>query len=252
MIGVLPKVEAFHLLFLRGLVRSVPLETLVLKGGSNLRFFFGSVRFSEDMDLDVAGIAVHTLADHVMAVLRSEALRSAMRLHDVREVVSPDLARAKQTETVQRFKVHLLTTAGEDLITKIEFSRRGLDEGHRPEPVDTEVLARYRMPPLILPHYGATTAAAQKIGALVGRPLPQARDVFDLWVLGPYVDDWPRVAPSDAETLTMARDRLFSIDFDEYRDAVVAYMRAQDQAVHESRELWDEIRLQVLARLGGD
>ena len=108
------------------------------------------------------------------------------------------------------------------------------------------------MPPLIVPHYTAATAAAQKIGALVGRPRPQARDLFDLWVLGPYVDDWKNVAPSDAETLTMTRDRVFSISFDEFRDAVVAYMAAQDQAVHESRQLWDEIRLQVLARIEGD
>jgi hypothetical protein len=57
-----------------------------------------------------------------------------------------------QPHTVQRFRVHLLTTAGEDLFTKIEFSRRGFDDGHRAEPVDTEVLARYRMPPLIMPH----------------------------------------------------------------------------------------------------
>jgi hypothetical protein len=245
-------VEAFHLLFLRELVRSVPLQTLVLKGGSNLRFFFGSLRFSEDMDLDASEIAVHTLADHVMAVLGSQALESALRLHDVREVVPPDLARAEQTETVQRFKVHLLTTAGEDLFTKVEFSRRGFDDGRRTEPVDTEVLARYRMPPLVLPHYGAGTAAAQKLRALVGRPRPQARDVFDLWVLGPHLDNRQPIVGSDPQTLPQARERVFAIDFHEYRDAVVAYLAAEDQPAYESRELWDEIRLQVAARLEGD
>ena len=252
MTSALQKVEAFHLLFLRELVRSVPLRTLVLKGGSNLRFFFGSVRFSEDMDLDASGIAVHTLADHVMAVLGSHALESALRPHDVREVVPPDLARSKQTETVQRFKVHLLTTAGEDLFTKVEFSRRGFDDGRQAGPVDTEVLARYRMPPLILPHYDAGTAAAQKLGALVGRPRPQARDVFDLWVLGPQVDNWQPIVRSDSQTLAQARERVLAIDFHEYRDAVVAYLAAEDQSAYESRELWDEIRLQVLARLEGD
>ena len=49
--------EAFHLLFLRALVRSMPLESFVLKGGSNLRFFFGSIRYSEDMYLDAGDIA---------------------------------------------------------------------------------------------------------------------------------------------------------------------------------------------------
>jgi len=251
MASALQKVEAFHLLFLREVVRSVPLEALVLKGGSNLRFFFGSVRFSEDMDLDASGIAVHTLADHVMAVLESRALQAALRLHDVREIVPPDLVRAKQTETVQRFKVHLLTTAGEDLFTKVEFSRRGFDDGRQTEPVDTEVLARYRMRPLVLPHYGAGAAAVQKLRALVGRPRPQARDVFDLWVLGPHVDDWQRIVGSDAETLAQARERVFAIDFNEYRDAVVAYLAPEDQVAYESPELWDGIRLQVLARIEG-
>ncbi len=247
MINALQTREAFHLLFLRMFVRAVPLETFVLKGGSNLRFFFGSVRYSEDMDLDAGDIAVHALADQVMGVLGSPALQAAMRLHGVREVVAPDLIRAKQTETVQRFKVHLLTTAGEDLFTKVEFSRRGLDTPHVAETVDTEVLGRYRMPPLILPHYTAEAAARQKFRALVGRPHPQARDVFDLWMLGPRLGVWRLGAGLEAEDLSRARDRIFSIDFDEYRDAVVAYLGPQDQRAHESREVWDEIRLQVLS-----
>jgi len=41
--------EIFHLVFLRALVRSMPLSTLALKGGVNLRFFFGSTRYSEGL-----------------------------------------------------------------------------------------------------------------------------------------------------------------------------------------------------------
>lgn len=252
MTAILEKREAFHLLFLRALARSVPLESFVLKGGSNLRFFFGSVRYSEDMDLDAGGIAMYTLADQVMAILESSALQAGMRQHGVREVVPPDLARAKQTETVQRFKVHLLTTAGEDLFTKVEFSRRGFDTPHKAEAVDTAILASYRMPPLIAPHYTAEAAARQKLGALLGRPRPQARDVFDLWVLGPWLGNrhpGAGLAPADLE---QARDRILSIDFDEYRDAVVAYLGGDDQLAHGSREVWDEIRLQVLALIEGN
>ncbi len=55
--------EVFHLVFLGALVRSVPLSAFTLKGGTNLRFFFGSIRYSEDVDLDVSGLAVHILRE---------------------------------------------------------------------------------------------------------------------------------------------------------------------------------------------
>jgi len=241
--------EAFHLLFLRALVRSVPLESFVLKGGSNLRFFFGSIRYSEDMDLDAGGIAVHALADRVMDILESPALSAAMRPHGVREVVPPDLARAKQTETVQRFKVHLLTTANEDLFTKVEFSRRGFDTPHRAEAVGTAVLSRYRMPPLIVPHYTAQAAVRQKLRALRSRAQPQARDVFDLWVLSTQAGPSGMSAGLPADEIAEARERILSIGFHEYRDAVVAYLGPEDQRTYDAREFWDEIRLQVLSEI---
>ena len=59
----LQKREVFHLLFLRELVQSIPLSAFVLKGGANLRFFFGNIRYSEDMDIDASGIAVHLLRE---------------------------------------------------------------------------------------------------------------------------------------------------------------------------------------------
>jgi len=46
-------VELFHLTFLRALAtRGEGKQRIALKGGCNLRFYFGSVRYSEDMDLD--------------------------------------------------------------------------------------------------------------------------------------------------------------------------------------------------------
>ncbi len=247
MLTSLEQREAFHLLFLRELVRSAPLESFVLKGGSNLRFFFGSIRYSEDMDLDAGDIPVHALTDRVMAILEAPALSAAMRPHGIREVVPPDLMHAKQTETVQRFKVHLLTTANEDLFTKVEFSRRGFDAPLKAEAVSTAVLSRYRMPPLIAPHYTAATAVRQKLRALLSRARPQARDVFDLWVLSTQVKPSGMVAALAADEVAEARDRILSIDFNEYRDAVVAYLGPDDQPAHDSPDFWDAIRLQVLS-----
>jgi predicted nucleotidyltransferase component of viral defense system len=245
--------EIFHLAFLRGLARCVPLSTFVLKGGGNLRFFFDSIRYSEDLDLDATGIPVHELRDKTMSVLESQALADTLRTLGIEGIRPPDIARAKQTETVQRFKVHLLTAAGEDLSTKVEFSRRGLDEPVRAEAISSRVLAWYRMTPLIVPHYTAPAAIRQKIRALADRPRPQARDVFDLYVLSSQ----PETTESDparevpAERLAEARERVFSISYDEYRDTVVSFLGPEDRAAHEDEAIWDEIRLRALSLLEG-
>ncbi|MBE0434060.1 hypothetical protein IBX73_11435, partial [candidate division WOR-3 bacterium] len=44
-------------------------------------------------------------------------------------------------------------------------------------------LRAYRLPPIIVPHYGIIPAIGQKIGALATRAVTQARDVFDLFQL---------------------------------------------------------------------
>jgi predicted nucleotidyltransferase component of viral defense system len=239
------KREVFHLEFLRALARGIPASSFVLKGGGNLRFYFGSSRYSEDLDLDIAGVAVHVLRDKVMAILGSSVLAGTLRTFGIERIRPPSLAVAKQTETVQRFKVHLLTGAGEDLGTKVEFSRRGLDGPVRVEPVLAPLLAGYRMAPLLLPHYTAAAALRQKIRALIGRRQPEARDVFDLYVLStqPEVvtsDPGLGLAPAD---LRRARERVHSLDYERYRGTVVAFLGAEDQAAHGSSLMWDQIRL---------
>jgi predicted nucleotidyltransferase component of viral defense system len=239
--------EVFHLLFLRALVRSIPVSAFALKGGTNLRFFFGSIRYSEDMGLDVTGIAVHVLQEKVMKVFESSGLVDSLRSFGIDGLRLPDLARAKQTETVQRFKIGLLTPAGGDLATKIEFSRRGLDKGIRSEPVSSDVLAAYRMSPIVIPHYVALSAALQKVHALFSRAQPQPRDVFDLYQLSSQ----PEVLEADLgqglvpEELQRTRDTIYSLRYSQYRDAVVSFLGPEDQMAYDSREVWDEIRLRV-------
>lgn len=53
--------EVFHFLFLERLLKISDAGIYVLKGGVNLRFFFLSPRYSEDMDLDVLAGSVPTL-----------------------------------------------------------------------------------------------------------------------------------------------------------------------------------------------
>lgn len=245
----LQKREVFHLAFLRALGRSAPLSTFVVKGGCNLRFFFGSIRYSEDIDLDASGISVHLLRDRVKAILESSGLVDTLKTFGIERVQPPNISRAKQTETIQRFKVHLLTTAGEDLPTSIEFSRRGLDSPIRSEPVSTAVVAAYHLAPIIVPHYTALPAARQKIRALIARREPQARDVFDLYTLSSQ----PEVSSAGLRTgfsereLRQARDRIYDIEYVQYRDTVVNFLVPADRVAFGARQIWDEIRLHAVS-----
>jgi len=256
MLGSLEAVEAFHLGFLRALGRRLAPSVYALKGGTNLRLFFGSIRYSEGMDLDVEGPPVFELRDKVRAILDSPGLIGSLRPLGIEAIRPPDLGKAKQTQTVQRFEVHLLTTAGEDLATKIEFSRRGLDPPIRAEPVHPEVLRPYRMPPLIVPHYTAEAAVQQKLRALARRRQPEARDVFDLYVLRAHLDAdaGAAIAVLPPDLLQRAGERVFEIEYDDYRDKVVAFLPPDERAHHESPDVWDEMRLSVvaLAEAGSD
>lgn len=249
--SALQKREVFHLAFLRAMARGVPMANYALKGGCNLRLFFGSVRYSEDMDLDTWDLPVHTLRDKVMSVLESSGLADTLRIYGVARVQPPDIARAKQTETVQRFKVQLVTTAGEELSTKIEFSRRDRDQGIKAEAVSGSILASYRLPPLIVPHYQAEAAIRQKIDALASRREPQARDIFDLFILSsrPEALAFSTGRGPSRRRLLEARERVFAMEFGQYRDTVVDFLEMEDRQTYGSRDLWDEIRLQTIALL---
>ena len=117
--------ELFHLEFLRWFGRKLEAKRYCLKGGVNLRFFFNSVRYSEDMDLDIQRVGVEKTTKTVMDILSTRGFSDGLKSFGIEKVVPPDITKAKQTETTQRFKIHLLTQNGEDLFTKIEFSRRG-------------------------------------------------------------------------------------------------------------------------------
>lgn len=241
--------EFFHLVFVRALVRSISPASFSLKGGANLRFFFGSIRYSEDMDIDISGVAVHTLKEKVISILGSSGLLDTLRTSGIEDLQLPDMTRAKQTETVQRFKIGLLTTAGEDLATRVEFSRRGLDGGIRAEPISPEVLASYRLAPMIIPHYVAQTAAMQKLRAISYRTKPQARDIFDLYLLSSQPDVQTtnlRQGLTDKD-LRRARATIYSVRYEQYRDTVVNFLAAEDKAAYDSARIWDEIRLRALA-----
>src|SRR3989338_4470004 len=119
--------EVFHLEFLRWFGRKLAAEDYALKGGVNLRLFFGSIRYSEDLDIDIQRVRVDRVKRVVMDILSARGFLDSLKSFGIDKIVPPDITKAKQTEMTQRFKIHTLTASGENLFTKVEFSRRGMN-----------------------------------------------------------------------------------------------------------------------------
>ena len=174
-------VEVFHLILLDHLGRKLNRQDWALKGGCNLRFFFRSPRYSDDMDLDVQSIPVDALRDRVNGILSGNPFKTVL---EVRGIAVGRVTEHKQTGTTQRWKFGLSVPGLEQLVpTKVEFSRRGLEPAPFSRPFPREIVRFYGLSPLMANHYPAAIVWRQKIGAILSRTEHQARDVFDLHVL---------------------------------------------------------------------
>lgn len=238
-------VELFQLIFLRALVAKGEDRSLfALKGGCNLRFYFGSVRYSEDMDLDVRVTSKGTLRNKVDRLLESPLITAPLKSHglEIAEASAP-----KQTDTTQRWKVGLQRAGGAALRTKIEFSRRASVEGAAFEAVLGSVLAAYGMSQVLATHYTTAAAVSQKVGALAQRAEPQARDVFDLSLLLARPD--AAAARVSTSTIRAAIENAMSLGWDEFQGQVVAYLEAEQAAPYASKDAWSAMQDDVVARL---
>lgn len=240
-------VERFHLVFLRALTaRGEDKSLFAVKGGCNLRFFFGSIRYSEDMDVDVAVVAKDTLRRRVDRLLESPTVRAPLSAVGV-EIV--EASAPKQTETTQRWKVGLRAGGAADPIrTKVEFSRRKALAGTAFERISPEVSKEHGLPPFAANHYATARAIEQKVEALAGRAEPQARDVFDLNLLLGR-SDAPTATGADAETRARAAENALAISFAEYTAQVVAYLDPVQAEPYASREAWDTMQALIVEKL---
>jgi predicted nucleotidyltransferase component of viral defense system len=241
-------VELFHLLFLQQLGTRMDKHLYAVKGGCNLRFFFKSIRYSKDLDLDVHTTGKETLRKNVNRILKFPGLAQILRTHrlEISFVSEP-----KQTETTQRWKIHLRTDTGSELPTKIEFSRRGFDEGVAFEAVDPEVTRLHQLRPILTTHYTLEAAFAQKVETLIHRAETQARDVFDLKLL---LDAGATGSALSAETRQKghtACENAISIRYDDFMGQVVAYLTPQYQEFYGSRATWDKLQEAVVKTLEG-
>jgi len=242
-------IEVFHLLFLRALSARADKALYALKGGCNLRFFHKSIRYSEDMDLDIRTMSVATLRNNVDRVLEAASFLQTLR---AQQIQISQLSRPKQTETTQRWKLALRSAvAGPDIPTKIEFSRRALDEGVAHEAVDPEVIRRYRLYPILAQHYTAPAALAQKIAALALRSQTQARDIFDLKLLLDAAAGDSTLPTKIATHLPRAIENAMSIGYDEFAGQVLAYLEPEYQDHYRPRRTWEDLQAQVVNALEG-
>src|SRR5258707_14372886 len=140
-------IERFHLEFLRALSSQIDPALYAVKGGCNLRLCLGSVRCSEDLDIDVHKIARATLASNVTKIFESRLPKALLPTGlSIDQFSAP-----KQTDTVQRWKATLLVGAS-PVSTKVEFSRRGLDSGVVKELISSQVAVSPQAAPFALPH----------------------------------------------------------------------------------------------------
>ena len=214
------------------------------------RAWFGSLRYSEDLDIDAVKGATHSLAERVDKLLAARPFLDLLAAQGLALVRS---SKPKQTATTQRWKLELQAEGAElPLHTRVEFSRRGSAEEDALEPVRPEVVRPYGLLPPTVRHYTARAAARQKIGALASRAEPQARAVWDLEHLlrTTGVDPGP-FTPAERKTLSAALDRAVGLPFDVYRSQVVPYLAPEHQELYGTPETWERMREGVVDRLSG-
>ncbi|MEX0989080.1 MAG: nucleotidyl transferase AbiEii/AbiGii toxin family protein [Actinomycetota bacterium] len=240
-------IEFFHLAFLQVLPLRLDQARYVVKGGVNLRYFFESLRYSQDVDLDAVAIESWALGSKVDEVLASPAISLLLRS---RGIVVEQVSKPKQTETTQRWKVLIAVTGRRVPVrTKIEFSHPSADPRRILEAVPDRVVDPYGLRPPTMFHYTAGAALEQKVRALVGRSQTQARDVFDLELLLRTHRDDISVELMDEGILEVAVERIFELPVDAFRDQVLPFLEPDIAALYDDPAAWEQMRRSVAQRL---
>jgi predicted nucleotidyltransferase component of viral defense system len=238
-------VELFHLLFLDLLGRKADRKNYALKGGCNLRFFLKSMRYSEDMDIDVGpGLPKDRLEDLVGRILVSKSFKDLLALRRIR---IEEHSAPKQTNTTQRWKFGLAVDQSPMLLrTKIEFSRRGMGGEIAFDPVDPLLVQAYELTPLLASHYTPGSAFEQKVNALAHRREVQARDVFDLDLL---LNSGARSGSVSNVLCDQAKENALSVTFGMFKAQVLSFLAPEYQNQYDSSEVWDSLVLRVVDAL---
>ncbi len=238
-------IEFFHLAFLQVLQSRVGQDNYVLKGGTNLRYFYESLRYSEDIDLDAVSIEPWRLEAKIDDVLSSPATAILIRSQGltIAQVTKP-----KQTETTQRWKLSLQGGGHREPIrTKIEFSHRSADPRRVLGAVPDRVVAPYAVRPPTMQHYSADAAIEQKVIALVKRSETQARDVFDLELLLRQHRDGMSLS-IDPNIIDLATQRISELPFGAFQTQVLPFLDMEVAELYD-RDGWGRMQTFVADRL---
>ncbi len=239
--NVRESIEHFHLCFSRRLAAKIDPRLFALKGGCNLRFYFHSYRYSEDIDFDAKTVAVPTLKKGVENILSDKTFEILLRHKNI-EIVG--WSSAKQTETTQRWKV-TLRHGSLGIPTKIEFSRRNADfRGAAMEPVDPTLVTFHQTQPIVLQHYLPPAATIQKISALINRSETQARDVVDLKILKDILPQDHRVSLTEVDK-RRALEVLSGVSFEDFLSQVWPYLLDEFQEPYKNERLWRDLHHEV-------
>lgn len=228
-------IEAFHLSFLAVLRTRLEEDRYVLKGGANLRYFFGSVRYSEDIDLDVRGVADDRFAERIDKVFAAQTLTTILRARGLRvRLGDGETGRTKQTATTRRWRVLLdAPEEREPVRTKVEFSARNGEKRIALDTVPDHVVQQHGMSPPAVQHYELEPATEQKAAALAGRPQTQARDVFDLDLL---LRKQPLTAGAvGARVRTQAAEAAIELPYSAFQDQVIPFLDPDVAALYDGR-----------------
>jgi predicted nucleotidyltransferase component of viral defense system len=240
-------IECFHLAFLNVLPSRVRRENYVVKGGANLRYFYRSHRYSEDIDFDAVLGEGWKLTEQIEATLAAAALTAQLRRYSIK---IENINNSKQTDTTRKWKL-LLGAPGrtEAISTKVEFSKRNGDERFKTQTIDEHVVKPYGLIRPALQRYDASAATEQKIIALALRNETQARDVFDLdWLFSNY-GDAIEVDNVSAEIIEKALNSCAALTYDTYRGQVIPFLEQEIVEIYGSEDAWNQMQTNVFEKL---
>lgn len=236
-------IELFHLLFLDQFGRKIDKSHYALKGGCNLRFFLKSIRYSQDMVLDIHTVRKETLSNTVSRILESTPFSLILRSKNMElaHVSAP-----KQTQTTQRWKIQLnVKDHPMPINTKIEFSRRTAADISLFEQIDPLVINFYKLTPIYASHYSMQQALGQKIWALILRTETQARDVFDIVHLLDMGIKIGKIPPEMQSRLREGEENALSIPYHAFKSQVISYLPLEYHNQYDDPAFWDKMVLQV-------
>jgi hypothetical protein len=230
--------ELFHVAFLDLLSRRLDRDRYALKGGANLRYFFNSVRYSQDIDLDVERVPAWRLNEKIEALLSSPQLGLLLRASGM---AITRRSNPKRTDTTQRWKVGLRAPGqAEEISTKIEFSYREGEGEYSIERIPGRIVEPFALRSPLVPHYVGVTPTKQKVLALAGRSETQARDVFDLDLL---MRSHPLAAGSlDPAVLSEAAERALHLPYAAFQGQVLPFLEADSVELYEGESSWEQMQ----------